>query len=157
MSTLASLNHSSPSVILGFDYTWTMLNVPGYLAWLVSGSRNRAMHFTGWNELCLQSRKNTLIYLIHSLLAVVSIYILHRPPSKSSCASDSATPATVSQSRYQVVTLTWWLGKIKVSAITTFSGRPAANTTTSAMSSPVSGSQFLSCQLVHRQYWRTYA
>lgn len=40
--------------------------------------------------------------------------------------------------------LTWWLGKINVSAITTFSRRPAANTMTSAMSSGVSGSQPLS-------------
>lgn len=39
--------------------------------------------------------------------------------------------------------LTWWLGKIRVSAITTFSRRPAANTITSAISSGVSGSQFL--------------
>lgn len=36
--------------------------------------------------------------------------------------------------------LTWWLGKIRVSAMTTFSRRPAARTTTSAISSPVNGS-----------------
>ena len=36
--------------------------------------------------------------------------------------------------------LTWWLGKTRVSAITTFSRRPAAKTITSAMSSPVNGS-----------------
>jgi hypothetical protein len=42
---------------------------------------------------------------------------------------------------------TWWLGKISVSAITTFSLRPAAKTTTSAMSSGLSGSQSLyECQ-----------
>jgi hypothetical protein len=36
--------------------------------------------------------------------------------------------------------LTWWLGKIRVSAITTFCRRPAAKTMTSAMSSGVRGS-----------------
>ena len=43
--------------------------------------------------------------------------------------------------------LTWWLGKINVSATTTFSLLPALKTTTSAMSSGVSGSQPLgTCQ-----------
>lgn len=36
--------------------------------------------------------------------------------------------------------LTWWLGKTNVSAITTFSGRVAAKTMTSAISSPINGS-----------------
>lgn len=58
-------------------------------------------------------------------------------------------------------TLTWWLGKIKVSATTTFSLRPAVKTTTSAISSGVKGSHplcqsVLSCQslgkLTHRQH-----
>src|SRR6187402_3704575 len=37
--------------------------------------------------------------------------------------------------------LTWWFGKINESASTTFSLRPAAKTTTSAISSGVNGSQ----------------
>ena len=37
--------------------------------------------------------------------------------------------------------LTWWFGKMRVSAMTTFSLRPALNTITSAMSSGVRGSQ----------------
>lgn len=40
-----------------------------------------------------------------------------------------------------MVAAAWWLGNIKVSAITTFSLRPAANTMVSAMSSGVKGSQ----------------
>ena len=40
--------------------------------------------------------------------------------------------------------LTWWLGKMSVSATTTFSLLAALKTTTSAMSSGVSGSQPLS-------------
>ena len=39
------------------------------------------------------------------------------------------------------VAAAWWLGNIRLSAITTFSLRPAANTMASATSSGVSGSQ----------------
>lgn len=39
-----------------------------------------------------------------------------------------------------MVAAAWWLGKMSVSAMTTFSLLPAAKTMASAMSSPVSGS-----------------
>lgn len=43
---------------------------------------------------------------------------------------------------------TWWLGYTSVSAITTFSRLPAANTTISAISSGVKGSQPLQIRSV---------
>lgn len=119
-------------LILWFSSMYTFLRLYGLLTALYLGRRH-------WSPVHGSSGSGLLI-VRHSSFSCPSVHDCCRSLNPVSFPSPSQCRAQHSVGTKEKGGRTWWLGKIRLSARTTFSFRPAANTTTSAISSGVNGS-----------------
>jgi hypothetical protein len=121
-----------------FDFRLTALRKTKPSIWCIHRRGLLSSSMSSFQSLKLPSSLRYRLFIQRTTSARLKAHQHLRFPMHN--RSSSLSPSVRNHSKKQEI-LTWWLGKIRVSATTTFSLRPAVKTTISAMSSGVNGSQ----------------